>query len=190
LDDSKKCIAGAFNISRTIHLLDIVAFSLFLQRIDATAARAFMVFPTQVGFNATIYQGTTASVDYVEALSIVDRARHPLMAVTRPTTSTTSAIIYTAFHCFFTTQKCLSIQIAARSSADSVIIAAKNAKSAARIMPPAAAGIAGLLDRKRKHDESVCTSRRCDNEIRFAEAHRLNMTLSIERIRSVLKTRD
>ena len=193
LVEAKKCVGGAFGVSKSVHIKDMIAFHLFLQRIDASIARSFLVFPAQVAFNTTIYQGTAASVDYVEALSIVNRARHPATAHTvKPSTSTPAAIIYTAFHCFFTTQKCLNIQIAARSSVDSVIIAAKNAKSAARIpaAPPGGPQSGGLQDRKRKHDDSVCTSRRCDNEIRFAEAHRLNMTLSIERIRSVLKTRD
>jgi hypothetical protein len=197
LAEAKMCVGGAFGISRAIHLKDIIAFHLFLQRIDASIARAFLVFPAQVGFNTTIYQGTTASVDYVEALSIFNRARHADIRV-RPTTSTTVAIIYTAFHTFFVTQKCLNIAIAARASIDSAVAASKAAKTASKALlpltsslPPAAAvREAELQERKRKRDESNYTCRGLDMEIRLGEAHRLNMTLAIEQIRAVLRSRD
>lgn len=200
LDEAKKCVGGAFGISRSLHLKDIIAFHLFLQRIDASIARAFLVFPAQVGFNTTIYQGTAASVDYVEALSIFNRARHADIKV-KPTTSTTAAIIYTSFHTFFVTQKCLSIATAARASVDSAITAAKTAKTASKTasslpltssLPPAVAVPIqeSLQERKRKRDESKYTCRGLDMEIRLAEAHRLNMTLAIEQIRAVLRSRD
>ena len=200
LHEAKKCVGGAFGISRSLHLKDIIAFHLFLQRIDASIARAFLVFPAQVGFNTTIYQGTAASVDYVEALSIFNRARHADIKV-KPTTSTTAAIIYTSFHTFFVTQKCLSIATAARASVDSAITAAKAAKTASKTassMPPAfggaslspRSGAAALQERKRKRDESRYTCRGLDMEIRLADAHRLNMTLAIEKIRAVLRSRD
>jgi hypothetical protein len=201
LDEAKKCVGGAFCISRAIHLQDILAFHIFLQRIDASIARAFLVFPAQVGFNTTIYQGTAASVDYVEALSIFNRARHSDIRV-RPTTSTTAAIIYTSFHTFFITQKCLSIATAARASIDSALAASKAAKTASKAslpltssLPPGAAVAAThreaeLQERKRKRDESNYTCRGLDMEIRLGEAHRLNMTLAIEQIRAVLRARD
>ena len=197
LHEAKKCVGGAFGISRSLHIKDIVAFHLFLQRIDASIARAFLVFPAQVGFNTTIYQGTAASVDYVEALSIFNRARHADIKV-KPTTSTTAAIIYTSFHTFFVTQKCLSIATAARASVDSAITAAKAAKTASKTassMPLDASlsprsGAAALQERKRKRDESRYTCRGLDMEIRLADAHRLNMTLAIEKIRAVLRSRD
>ena len=200
LDEAKKCVGGAFGISRSLHLKDIIAFHLFLQRIDASIARAFLVFPAQVGFNTTIYQGTAASVDYVEALSIFNRARHADIKV-KPTTSTTAAIIYTSFHTFFVTQKCLSIATAARASVDSAITAAKAAKTASKTasslpltssLPPAVAVPIqeSLQERKRRRDESNYTCRGLDMEIRLAEAHRLNMTLAIEQIRAVLRSRD
>ena len=201
LDEAKKCVGGAFGISRSLHLKDIIAFHLFLQRIDASIARAFLVFPAQVGFNTTIYQGTAASVDYVEALSIFNRARHADIKV-KPTTSTTAAIIYTSFHTFFVTQKCLNIAAAARASVDSAITAAKTAKTASKTassmpslpqaasLPQTAAVAATLQERKRKRDESKYTCRGLDMEIRLAEAHRLNMTLAIEQIRAVLRARD
>jgi hypothetical protein len=203
LVEAKNCVGGAFGISRSLHILDILAFHLFLQRIDASIARAFLVFPAQVGFNTTIYQGTAASVDYVEALSIFNRARHSDIRV-RPTTSTTAAIIYTAFHTFFVTQKCLNIAIASRSSIDSAAAASKAAKTASKAasllpslppsLPPGTAlqeaREAGMQERKRKRDESNYTCRGLDMEIRLAEAHRLNMTLAIEQIRAVLRARD
>ena len=153
-----------------------------------------------MGFNTTIYQGTAASVDYVEALSIFNRARHSDIRV-RPTTSTTAAIIYTAFHTFFVTQKCLNIAIASRSSIDSAAAASKAAKTASKAasllpslppsLPPGTAlQEAGMQERKRKRDESNYTCRGLDMEIRLAEAHRLNMTLAIEQIRAVLRARD
>jgi hypothetical protein len=203
LVEAKNCVGGAFGISRSLHILDILAFHLFLQRIDASIARAFLVFPAQVGFNTTIYQGTAASVDYVEALSIFNRARHSDIRV-RPTTSTTAAIIYTAFHTFFVTQKCLNIAIASRSSIDSAAAASKAAKTeskAASLLPSLPPSLppgtalqeareAGMQERKRKRDESNYTCRGLDMEIRLAEAHRLNMTLAIEQIRAVLRARD
>jgi hypothetical protein len=73
LVEAKKCVGGAFGVSKSVHIKDMLAFHLFLQRIDASIARSFLVFPAQVGFNISIYQGTAASVDYVEALSIVNR---------------------------------------------------------------------------------------------------------------------
>ena len=195
LVEAKNCVGGAFGISRSLHILDILAFHLFLQRIDASIARAFLVFPAQVGFNTTIYQGTAASVDYVEALSIFNRARHSDIRV-RPTTSTTAAIIYTAFHTFFVTQKCLNIAIASRSSIDSAAAASKAAKTASKAasllpsLPPGTALQESIQERKRKRDESNYTCRGLDMEIRLAEAHRLNMTLAIEQIRAVLRARD
>ena len=204
LDEAKKCVGGAFGISRSLHLKDIIAFHLFLQRIDASIARAFLVFPAQVGFNTAIYQALAsqgaASVDYVEALSIFNRARHADIKV-KPTTSTTVAIIYTSFHTFFVTQKCLNIAAAARASVDSAITAAKAAKTASKTassmpsissLPPAVAVPIqeSLQERKRKRDESKYTCRGLDMEIRLAEAHRLNMTLAIEQIRAVLRSRD
>ena len=190
---TQEALHEAKGISRSLHLKDIIAFHLFLQRIDASIARAFLVFPAQVGFNTAIYQGTAASVDYVEALSIFNRARHADIKV-KPTTSTTAAIIYTSFHTFFVTQKCLSIATAARASIDSAITAAKAAKTASKTassMPPAFGG-ASLSPRSalRKRDESNYTCRGLDMEIRLAEAHRLNMTLAIEQIRAVLRSRD
>ncbi len=188
--EAKKCGGGAFGISRTLHLKDMIAFHLFLQRIDASIARAFLVFPAQVGFNTTIYQGTAATVHYVEALSIVNRARHSAMVGVKPSTSTPAAIIYTAFHTFFVTHKCLSIAIASRASVDSLLAAAKAAKTASKAasaLPPTAP--ISLLERKRKRDESNYTCRGLDMEIRVAEAHRLNMTLAIEQIRAVIKAR-
>ena len=200
LDEAKKCVGGAFGISRSLHLKDIIAFHLFLQRIDASIARAFLVFPAQVGFNTTIYQALASqSVDYVEALSIFNRARHADIKV-KPTTSSTAAIIYTSFHTFFVTQKCLSIATAARASIDSALAASKAAKTASKAslpltssLPPAVAAThreAELQERKRKRDESKYTCRGLDMEIRLAEAHRLNMTLAIEQIRAVLRSRD
>ncbi len=47
-----------------------------------------------------------------------------------------------------------------------------------------------LQERKRKRDESNYTCRGIDMEIRLAEAHRLNMTLAIEQIRAVIRSRD
>jgi len=145
----------------------------------------------------TIYQGTAASVDYVEALSIFNRARHADIKV-KPTTSTTAAIIYTSFHTFFVTQKCLSIATAARASVDSAITAARATKTASKTassMPldpslSPRSGAAALQERKRKRDESRYTCRGLDMEIRLADAHRLNMTLAIEKIRAVLRSRD
>ncbi len=152
-------------------------------------ARAFIIFPAQVVFNTTVYQGTAASVDYVEALSIVNRARHPAMIDVKPTTSARAAI--TAFHSFFVTQKGLHIAIAARASVDSVLATAKTTKTASKTassLPPAAP--VSLQERKRLRDESNYTCRGLDMEIRLAEAHRLNMLLTTEQIRAVLKTRD
>ena len=191
LVEAKKCIGGAFCLSKAVHLKDMIAFYLFLRRIDLSIARAFIVFPAQVGFNTILYQGTVASVDYIEALSIVNRARHPAMVEMKPSTSTTAAIIYTAFHSFFVTQKGLHIANAARASVDSVIATAKAAKTASKTasyLPPSAA--VSLQERKRLRDESNYTCRGLDMEIRLAEAHRLNMTLTIEQIRADLKTRD
>ena len=191
LVEAKRCIGGAFNISRDIHLKDIVAFTLFLRRIDDSIARAFTIFPAQVYFNTTIYQGTAASVDYVEALTIVNRARHPAMLSTKPTTSTPAAIIYTAFHTFFITQKALHTQIAARASVDAVAAIAKAAKTTARNAAAKAPPLGtSLQERKRQRDESVCSCRGYDMEVRFAESHRLNMSVAIDHIRAVLKTRD
>ena len=191
LVEAKKCIGGAICLSKSVHIKDMLAFYLFLRRIDVSIARAFIVFPAQVCFNTTIYQGTAASVDYVEALSIVDRARHPAMVEMRPSTSTPAAIIYTAFHTFFVTQKSLSISTAARASVDSAMTSAKTAKTASKTasshpLPTAVS----LQERKRLRDESNYTCRGLDMEIRLAEAHRLNMTLTIEQIRASLKTRD
>ena len=191
LVEAKKCIGGAFCLSKAVHLKDMIAFYLFLRRIDLSIARAFIVFPAQVGFNTILYQGTVASVDYIEALSIVNRARHPAMVEMKPSTSTTAAIIYTAFHSFFVTQKGLHIANPARASVDSVIATAKAAKTASKTassLPPSAA--VSLQERKRLRDESNYTCRGLDMEIRLAEAHRLNMTLTIEQIRADLKTRD
>ena len=212
MDEAKKCVGGAFSISRSLHLKDILAFHLFLQRIDASIARAFLAFPAQVGFNTTVYQGTVASVDYIEALSVFNRARHAA-SVAATYAASPAAIIYTAFHTFFVTQKCLNIAVAARSSVDSSVAAFKAAKTASKAaasmplssslppaaaaLPPAAAAVAAaaslqecLQERKRKRDESNYTCRGLDMEIRLAEAHRLNMTLAIEQIRAVLRTRD
>jgi hypothetical protein len=189
--EAKKCIGGAFCLSKSVHLKDMIAFYLFLRRIDLSIARAFIVFPAQVGFNNIIYQGTAASVDYIEALSIVNRARHPAMVEMKPSTSTTATIIYTAFHSFFVTQKGLHIAFAARASVDSVIATAKAVKTASKTassLPPSAA--VSLQERKRLRDESNYTCRGLDMEIRLAEAHRLNMTLTIEQIRAALKTRE
>ena len=191
LMEAKKCIGGAFCLSKAVHLKDMIAFYLFLRRIDLSIARAFIVFPAQVGFNTILYQGTVASVDYIEALSIVNRARHPAMVEMKPSTSTTAAIIYTAFHSFFVTQKGLHIANAARASVDSVIATAKAAKTASKTASslPLSAAVS-LQERKRLRDESNYTCRGLDMEIRLAEAHRLNMTLTIEQIRADLKTRD
>lgn len=212
LDEAKKCVGGAFGISRTLRITDMLAFHLFLQRIDASIARAFLAFPAQVGFNTTVYQGTVASVDYIEALSVFNRARHAA-SVAATYAASPAAIIYTAFHTFFVTQKCLNIAVAARSSVDSSVAAFKAAKTASKAaasmplssslppaaaaLPPAAAAVAAaaslqecLQERKRKRDESNYTCRGLDMEIRLAEAHRLNMTLAIEQIRAVLRTRD
>jgi hypothetical protein len=210
LDEAKKCVGGAFGISRTLRITDMLAFLLFLQRIDASIARAFLAFPAQVGFNTTVYQGTVASVDYIEALSVFNRARHAA-SVAATYAASPAAIIYTAFHTFFVTQKCLNIAVAARSSVDSSVAAFKAAKTASKAaasmplssslppaaVPPAAAAVAAaaslqecLQERKRKRDESNYTCRGLDMEIRLAEAHRLNMTLAIEQIRAVLRTRD
>jgi hypothetical protein len=74
---------------------------------------------------------------------------------------------------------------------DSVIATAKAAKTASKTasyLPPSAA--VSLQERKRLRDESNYTCRGLDMEIRLAEAHRLNMTLTIEQIRADLKTRD
>jgi hypothetical protein len=208
LDEAKKCVGGAFGISRTLRITDMLAFHLFLQRIDASIARAFLAFPAQVGFNTTVYQGTVASVDYIEALSVFNRARHAA-SVAATYAASPAAIIYTAFHTFFVTQKCLNIAVAARSSVDSSVAAFKAAKTASKAaasmplssslphaaaaLPPAAAAASlqeCLQERKRKRDESNYTCRGLDMEIRLAEAHRLNMTLAIEQIRAVLRTRD
>ena len=208
LDEAKKCVGGAFGISRTLRITDMLAFHLFLQRIDASIARAFLAFPAQVGFNTTVYQGTVASVDYIEALSVFNRARHAA-SVAATYAASPAAIIYTAFHTFFVTQKCLNIAVAARSSVDSSVAAFKAAKTASKAaasmplsssLPPAAAALPPaaaaaslqecLQERKRKRDESNYTCRGLDMEIRLAEAHRLNMTLAIEQIRAVLRTRD
>jgi hypothetical protein len=193
LVEAKKCIGGAFCLSKSVHLKDMIAFYLFLRRIDLAIARAFIVFPAQVGFNNVIYQGTAASVDYIEALSNVNRARHPAMVEMKPSAwaSTTATIIYTAFHSFFVTQKGLHIAFAARASVDSVIATAKAVKTASKTassLPPSAA--VSLQERKRLRDESNYTCRGLDMEIRLAEAQRLNMTLTIEQIRAALKTRE
>jgi hypothetical protein len=191
LMEAKKCIGGAFCLSKAVHLKDMLAFYLFLRRIDLSIARAFIVFPAQVVFNTAAYQGTAASVDYVEALSIVNRAGHPPMVEMKPSTSTTAAIIYTALHSFFVTQKGLHIAIAARASVDSVLATAKTAKTilkTASSLPPTAP--VSLQERKRLRDESNYTCRGLDMEIRLAEAHLLNMTLTTEQIRAALKTRD
>ena len=77
---------------------------------------------------------------------------------------------------------------------DAVAAIAKAAKTtarnaAAKAPPPGTS----LQERKRqrdRRDESVCSCRGYDMEVRFAESHRLNMSVAIDHIRAVLKTRN
>jgi hypothetical protein len=192
LMEAKNCVGGAFHMDKSIHLKDIVSYYLFLSKIHPTIARAYYIFPAQIGFNTQIYAGTAASVDYIEALSIVERAYHPAMASSAlPITSTNTAIIYTAFHSFFITQKGLQIMMAVRGALDAAAAEARNTKSAARTVAPLpAAPLPEAVEaRKRARDEANYTSRYADSVLRGTEAQRIALTLAIEKVRTALRLR-
>ena len=105
-----------------------------------------------------------------------------------PQTSTNTAIIYTAFHSFFITQKGLQIMMAVRGALDAATAEARHTKAAARAVavPPAAASVE---DRKRAREEANYTSRYADNVLRGTEAQRVALTLAIEKVRTALRLR-
>ena len=188
LVEAKTCFNGVFHMDKSVHLKDIVSYYLFLSKIHPTIARAYYIFPSQIGFNTQIYAGTAASVDYIEALSIVERSYHPAMASsTMPTTSTPTAIIYTAFHSFFITQKGLQIMMAVRGALDAASAEARTTKAAARTV--AVPLPAAVEDRKRARDEANYTSRYADSVLRGTEARRVALTLAIEKVRTALRLR-
>jgi hypothetical protein len=98
----KKCSEGVFIWTKKLHLKDVVAFYLFLCKIDDFIASTSYIFSAEVGFNTTIYQITAVCVDYVETISIVEKAKHPAFALPPSTRkgASTAAIIYTSCHSY------------------------------------------------------------------------------------------
>ena len=163
-------------------------------------ARNFYIFPAQVGFNihfppgaflkrlianthaknhyfASAHAGDIANLDYIEALTLVERARHPAFHGDPPPSS--AALIYTAFHCYFKTQKYLSLLVAARDNVDMGLVTVKTVKAGA------------TADYKRKREEDVLYSIRLnDYAIRTAESYRHALSCTIDSVRSVIKHRD
>jgi hypothetical protein len=139
----------AFHIDPSLDLKRMAEFILFLKRIDPNLIRKFLTYPEQINSCHAFYANRAVhNTPYVDALDVIARTREAgccnskglnscssLMA-TAPLSSScvdrADAVLCTAFHQFFGTQKYIDILGFKKAADESIINAAKFARDEAK----------------------------------------------------------